>query len=330
MSHGEAAFAAAASAAVVTIAASRLLMRNARHLGLVDPPGARKPQRRAVPLVGGALFAAIVLGGLVGSRLGGVAIHGAELLALAAPLLCFAVGMVDDARRDGLAPGTKALATLFALLPAIHVGARELGGIVAPESLLLATLAFVALHASNTIDHAHGLCGMVAAIGASTVAWSASRDGPVAAGILAAVVAGSAAGFLGLNFPRGRVFLGDGGSLLLGGCLAMALLASRRVEWLLLAAVPLADLLSVALLRLRLGVRPWVGDRRHVTHRLMARGVAEPIAVLLLALIQAACSLLAAGRLFAEPHLGAPLLVAGVIAALAFCMLLVPLPRASA
>ena len=316
---------AGGAAAVVTFGTSLLFMRGARRLGLYDPPGERKPQRGAVPLVGGALFSGVLVGGLLATRVGGIALGEAELLGLAVPLLCFVVGLVDDARLHGLTAASKALATAIAFLPAMHDSAGGIAGVLAPATLLLAALAFLALHATNTIDHAHGLCGMVATVGAAAVAIAAVRAGAIAPALLATLVAGSAAGFLGLNFPRGRVFLGDGGSLLLGGCFAMALIGTRRSEWLLLAAVPLADLLSVSALRLRAGALPWVGDRRHVTHRLMARGLSEPAAVALLAFIQTGCSILAAPRLFAPPRDGAAALVAGVIVALAAAMLLVPL-----
>lgn len=319
--------ASALAAAVITFVIALFLMKSAHRFGLVDLPGERKLQRRAVPLVGGALFAGLVTGGIVATRIGGIELSGTELLALAVPLLCFLVGVVDDARLEGLTAGVKSLATAIAFLPAMHTSAGGLAGVFAPATLLLAAAAFGALHAANTIDHAHGLCGMVALVGAAAVAMAAVQAGAVAPALLAALVAGGSAGFLALNFPRGRVFLGDGGSLLLGGCFALALIGTRRIEWLLLAAVPVADLVSVALLRLRAGAKPWLGDRRHVTHRLVALGVREPVAVALLALLQAACSALAAPRLFAPAQTGAPLLVAGVIATLAFCMLLVPLPR---
>src|SRR6185295_8434988 len=77
------------------------------------------------------------------------------------------------------------------------------------------------------------------------------------------------------------------GTLLLGGVLAGLWLHWRRPEVFLLATVPLADFLSVAWLRVRAGVRPWIGDRRHVTHRLIESGVSPTRAVLALICLQA-------------------------------------------
>ncbi len=315
---------ASAISATVTGGAAFVLMRSAPRFGLIDLPGGRKLQRRAIPLVGGALLAGVFAGGAVATRMLGVQLSPAELLGLAVPLLCFIVGVVDDARLHGLTAFTKGIATCIAFLPAMRTPAGGWASILEPATLLRAALAFLALHSTNTIDHANGLCALVAASGAGAVAIAAVAHGASGGALLAALVAGAAVGFLFLNYPRGRVFLGDGGSLLLGGCLAMALIDSGRLEWLLLVAVPLADLASVALLRIHLGVRPWIGDRRHATHRLAARGMSERRAVLLLASVQAAASALAAPRLFGPPRAGAGLLVAGVILLLALAMLCIP------
>ena len=48
---------------------------------------------------------------------------------------------------------------------------------------------------------------------------------------------------------------------------------------LLVMAVPLYDMVSVILIRLREGRSPFMGDRRHFSHRLVARGLTPPQAV---------------------------------------------------
>ncbi len=42
---------------------------------------------------------------------------------------------------------------------------------------------------------------------------------------------------------------------------------------LLVMAVPLYDMISVILIRMREGRSPFMGDRRHFSHRLVARGL---------------------------------------------------------
>ena len=44
------------------------------------------------------------------------------------------------------------------------------------------------------------------------------------------------------------------------------MLRRREPLWLLAVAVPLTDFMQVVLMRLIIGVPPWVGDRRHLTH----------------------------------------------------------------
>ena len=89
----------------------------------------------------------------------------------------------------------------------------------------------------------------------------------------------------------------------------------------MLACVPLADFLSVAWLRVRAGVRPWIGDRRHVTHRLIASGVSPTRAVLALLCVQAAAASAGAWLLSHPLPLSAATAVAAtvvVLVALAF------------
>ena len=60
---------------------------------------------------------------------------------------------------------------------------------------------------------------------------------------------------------------------------------------LLVMAVPLYDMTSVVLIRLKEGRSPFVGDRRHFSHRLVARGLTQPHAVLTIDLVTLASGL---------------------------------------
>jgi len=60
---------------------------------------------------------------------------------------------------------------------------------------------------------------------------------------------------------------------------------------LVVLAVPLYDVVSVCVYRLRAGVSPFRGDRRHFSHRLVARGMTTRAAVLTIYLATAATSL---------------------------------------
>src|SRR5262249_21615032 len=203
----------------------------------------------------------------------------------ALPLATMAIGILDDARGKSLRPGTKALLTLVALAAALADARVGVGA-----SLLAIAPLFALVHATNTIDHVDGLCAGTAALALLDASAAAHLLGEPALAIRLGALGGGALGFLFLNFPRARVCLGAGGPLLLGGVLAALWLHWRRPEVFLLATVPLADFVSVAWLRVRAGARPWIGDRRHVTHRLMASGVSPTRAVLALLCVQAAAA----------------------------------------
>jgi len=269
--------AALAVACGASLAAALVLPRLARRAGWVDAAGrsARKLQRRPVPAVGGAICLAGLLagwallasqgrpgaslpgGGLAG-LLGGVAGGGAALWPLGGVLAAFAVGLVDDLLPRGLGPRSKlagqAAAGLVLGAPLLARGA-EPGAALAVS--LLALGAVVAANAVNTFDNADGAAGTLAALGCL---------GP------APLVTASLAPFLALNLARRRdgevgAYLGDSGSHLLG-----LLILMTPPAWPVLA-LPLIDLLRLAVVRTRAGSAPWVGDRRHLAHRLLARGV---------------------------------------------------------
>ena len=103
------------------------------------------------------------------------------------------------------------------------------------------------------------------------------------------VAACAVLGFLPFNLRRAderalfgrlpRAILGDSGSHLLG-----MLVLLTPVAWPALT-LPLLDLARVAIERVRSGQPPWVGDRRHLAHRLQARGLSPAAVALVLALI---------------------------------------------
>jgi UDP-GlcNAc:undecaprenyl-phosphate GlcNAc-1-phosphate transferase len=112
----------------------------------------------------------------------------------------------------------------------------------------------------------------------------------------ALVLCGAIAGFLFFNLrfpwqPHARVFLGDAGSLMIGfalGWFAIDLtqgpgrtLPPIAALWVLL--VPLADCVSLMARRLARRRSPFVADRRHIHHYLLARGLTPNQVVAVLA-----------------------------------------------
>jgi UDP-N-acetylmuramyl pentapeptide phosphotransferase/UDP-N-acetylglucosamine-1-phosphate transferase len=87
-------------------------------------------------------------------------------------------------------------------------------------------------NAMNVIDGLNGLSGvqaLLACLGLAAVAWTVGDPLVLSA---AALLGAAAAGFLAVNFPSGRLFLGDGGAYLVGLLLAelSVILVHRNTE----------------------------------------------------------------------------------------------------
>jgi UDP-GlcNAc:undecaprenyl-phosphate/decaprenyl-phosphate GlcNAc-1-phosphate transferase len=161
----------------------------------------------------------------------------------------------------------------------------------------------------NMLDNMDGLSGGVGTIVAVMLAgamWLTPDPGTNRPQILVAamllVLAGSLLGFLWHNFTPARIFLGDAGAYFVGFFLAVASLLATFANYqearphavlvpLCVMAVPLYDLLTVLSLRLREGRSPFVGDRRHFSHRLVDLGLTKGQAVWTIYLVTATCGL---------------------------------------
>ncbi len=160
----------------------------------------------------------------------------------------------------------------------------------------------------NMLDNMDGLAAGVAAIAAGMLAavmFMAGKPGSAepqlfVGGFLVLVV-GASLGFLAHNFPPARLFMGDAGSYWLGYLLAMTTMAATFagenlpphaiLAPLCVLAIPLYDLTTVVAIRLWLGQSPFVGDRRHFSHRLEELGLTRTQAVLTIWLATATCGL---------------------------------------
>lgn len=276
-------FAVAMTAALVT---TPLVGRVARRLDVVSTPSADRWSRRPVPLLGGV---AIWVGTLAAAAAAAAA-NAHIVLILSAGTAMFTLGLVDDLAR--LKPITKLIGQMVvACATAVVVAAPSITGVAWADTLLLIAWIVAVTNAFNLLDNMDGLCAGVAAIGALALASSLDGHDPSLI-VLALGVAGAAAGFLWFNFHPATIFMGDSGSLFLGGVLALLTLTGSRDETVglvsavavpaLLLAIPLFDTLFVTLVRKLSARAASVGGRDHTSHRLVALGFSEPRAVLLL------------------------------------------------
>lgn len=228
---------------------------NRRWIGWLpdDPPRpGRKQHARPMPLAGVVLVPA-ALPWLVAS--------GSWWL-LAGFVLAAAVGFADDWRKErGHDLGWVVKAAGLSVAAALATT-----GIVDPQAepgvwCTVVLLVFVLTNATNFLDNTDGVATALAATSLLALA--------VATGsVVAAALGWAAVGFLPWNWPRPHAFLGDAGAYALGLTSGVFAASAARTDpaWLLTVALPLADFCQVVLARLWLGLPPWVGDRRHLTH----------------------------------------------------------------
>jgi len=248
-------------AALVLI--SHALVRWMIHRGTLDHPVERSSHTAPTPKGGGVgIVAACVLGTLV------LPPHaGGSVVVLCGALALAAFSYLDDLRSQGfaiklavqtaaaccaLAAGSRATDLALPGLPVLHLGP-------AGAMLALGWLLFVT-NAVNFIDGLNGLASGSAGIASLALA---AAGGPVAPAL---PLAAGIAGFLPLNYPRARIFMGDVGSQFCGILLAaMAVRAADSPSLVLIVPLALMPiLLDVAFTLLR---RARAGDRLTEAHR---------------------------------------------------------------
>lgn len=150
----------------------------------------------------------------------------------------------------------------------------------------IATLLFVAgiTNAVNIIDGYNGLASSVCSIICAGIAYIAFQQQDYAVFAIAIASVGAALGFIFWNWPRGLIFLGDGGAYLLGFLIASlsTLLVARHPEvspWTiaLLLIYPIMEVLFTILRRSTRGKNPGLPDAAHlhqlIYKRLMRKAV---------------------------------------------------------
>ena len=153
-------------------------------------------------------------------------------------------------------------------------------------------------NAMNLLDNMNGLAAGTAVIAGLTRLLLFHQIGNVDGALASAVFVGAVLGFLVFNFPRASIFMGDAGSFTVGFALAALNLTSGQaysktvfsifVFPVLALALPIFDTTFVSVMRYFSGRAISQGGRDHTSHRLVAIGLSETRAVLILWSISAA------------------------------------------
>jgi UDP-N-acetylmuramyl pentapeptide phosphotransferase/UDP-N-acetylglucosamine-1-phosphate transferase len=261
------------------------------HFSLDHTVGVQKQHTRPTPRIGGVAIAAGLLTGWVWGP--------ANLREILAPMLlagipAFAFGLAEDAcKRVGIM--ARLLATMSSGVLAWYLtGVAMQNTGVAPLDWLLAFTPFAVLftafavggvtNAINIIDGFNGLASGSVAIMAAALGLIALHVGDAPVATVCFVLSACALGFVAVNWPLGKVFLGDGGAYLLGFALAwLAVLLPMRHEslnaWttILVCAHPVLEVaFSVRRKRKRDGHHPGQPDRAHL-HHFIHRRLVRPL-----------------------------------------------------
>ncbi len=260
--------------------------RLAFRVGAIDYPKERSLHDKPMPRLSGlAILVAVEAAGwiwLPGDSQSRWILIGAVAIA--------AVGVLDDIYDLPALPKFcgQIAAALIPVLAGVRVenltlpflGGFELHGWGYP----LTVLGIVAVvNVINFLDGVDGLAAGVCAIAAVTLATIALSLERNSAGVLAALTAGAALGFLRHGFPPASSFMGDTGSNLLGYLLATAsvqgALKTNAVIALafplIVLAVPILDTGFVVAKRLKYRQPIYQADRWHFHHRMANKGFSQ-------------------------------------------------------
>ncbi|HVQ58863.1 MAG TPA: MraY family glycosyltransferase [Solirubrobacterales bacterium] len=274
--------AAAAIAWLLVPYAERLAFK----VGAIDYPKERGLHDKPMPRLSGlAILVAVEVAGWI--WLPG---EGESRSILLGAVAIAAVGVLDDVYSLPALPklaGQVGAATIPVLagvrvdnLTLPFVGGFELGWLAYP----LTVLGIVAVvNVINFLDGVDGLAAGVCTIAALTLAVIALSLDRNAAGVLAAITAGAALGFLRHGFPPASSFMGDTGSNLLGYLLATAsvqgALKTNAVIALafplIVLAVPILDTGFVVAKRLKYRQPIYQADTWHFHHRMANIGFSQ-------------------------------------------------------
>ena len=277
---------------VITIILNLILKPIAHKVALVDKPNARKTHQGVIPLIGGVSiflacsFSSFVFGDMRSQDLGPIIVASGLFLFL---------GMLDD--QFDIKASVKLLAQMTITFMFVDstgfqisnfsslLGAAysfELGVLSLPFTIL----AIVGLtNAFNMIDGCDGLAATLAVLAILALLYLGLSNFDLSTQTFLLMLVASLLTFLFFNLSNNlmfKVFLGNGGSLLLGFTVSALLIkfaksneiyASTIVLW--FVAIPIYDFCAVVVHRLSLKRKIMSADRSHIHHYFLSIGLSH-------------------------------------------------------
>ncbi len=291
---------------LLSFLATVFVKRLAISIKLVDKPEKpRKVHKRPTAQLGGLAiffaFAATVIGVLASSPnlVSGQITTQHYIGVLLAGLILIIGGIIDD--RYDLPAHSSIIAPIVASLVTILFGieveklTNPFGGVVyltaIQSNILVFVWLMVVMYTTKFLDGLDGLATSISSVGALMVfllSMTVAYYQPDVA-LLSAIVIGSYLGFLFWNIHPASIFLGEGGSTLVGFLIGVLAVISggKLATALLVLGIPLLDVVWVVLRRFKQGgLRRIVhGDKKHLHHRLFSLGWGQNRVILLYIII---------------------------------------------
>lgn len=296
-------------------------------IGAIDKPDNRKVHKKIMPRLGGlAIYIAFMAGAvaslemtwdIIGILLGGTVI--------------VAIGILDD--KYQLPAKVKLLGQIAAACVLVLFDIRiewinnPFGGYYYLDLLSIPLTIFWVISFTNVVNLIDGLDGLaagVSAIASVTVILVSVQMGYYHVAVMTAALAGGIVGFIRYNFNPATIFMGDTGSMFIGYMLAAisvygAVKTAATVALIVPAialGLPIMDTAFAIMRRYSNGKPIFQPDKGHLHHRLLAMGMNQKQAVLLMYAITAALGI--AAVLWAEfDGFYAALIIAVIITAVA-------------
>lgn len=320
----------AAVAALVSAAASMVVLRLSRRFRLAPEVRERDVHSNPTPRLGGiAMFVGVLAAfgfANLQEEFSGLAARPAQLFAvLGACALIVAVGVLDDLLDLDWMVKLAVQLTAAGLLAwqGVQIVSLPFGDtlIVGSPVVNFVITVFLITLVMNAVNFVDGLDGLVAGVAIIAnlaffiytrllVAQSGSADAVELSSLLAAILVGVCVGFLPFNWHHAKMFMGDTGALLIGLLMAVSTISvtgqlnpAALDQKVVLAgyipiilpiavlAVPIADFTLAVVRRVQAGKSPFSADRKHLHHRLLDMGHSHVQAVSIFYLWTAVISL---------------------------------------
>lgn len=292
----------AATAAILSLIFIPLLIKFSARFALMDKPGSRKLHAKPVPVVGGIAIAVCTGISFLFSSSSSVLIKEYPVLIVTCLMMLF-TGVWDD--RKNLSPFYRLGIQLFCAFAIAASGIRltsfyGLFGIdeidIIWQYILTILIITGVTNAFNLMDGIDGLAGGLAFINVFILTVISLMVKQYSVFMLLAAMQGAITGFLKYNRHPAKIFMGDGGSMMLGFLMpsvSILLIESAGNDnysnmgyiisvTCIILLIPVLDSLRVYAGRIQRGDSPFSADKTHLHHLFLAFGFNHARAALII------------------------------------------------